>query len=117
MTTAQNDLTNSSRVESNGKDPTVGRTNSLLAKSLFQYRNGRMWVTTRPHHPKFTKNILDKLLQGYIRAAKDIHNVDMLFLATDKDLLWQVAAVHHLKIVQERTLVQWVPSDLLVVCI
>ena len=41
----------------------------------------------------------------------------MLFLATDKDLLRQVAAVHHLKIVQERTLVQWVPSDLLVVCI
>ena len=117
MTTARNDLTKSSRVESDGKDPTVGRTNDLLAKSLFQYRNGCVWVTTRPHHPNFTENMLDKSLHGYIRAAKDIHNVDMLFLAIDKDLLRQVAAVHHLRIVQEKTLVQWVPSDLLVVCI
>ena len=48
-------------------------------------------------------------------AAKDIHNGDMFFLATDEDLLRQVAAVHHLKIVQEGTLEQWVPFDLLVV--
>ena len=36
-----------------------------------------------------------------LRAAQDIHNGDMFFLATDEDLLRQVAAVHHLKIVQE----------------
>ena len=41
----------------------------------------------------------------------------MFFLATDNDLLRQIAAVHHLKIVQEGTLEQWVPSDFLVVCI
>ena len=41
----------------------------------------------------------------------------MFFLATDEDWPRQVAAVHHLKIVQEGTLEQWVPSDLLVVCI
>ena len=40
----------------------------------------------------------------------------MFFLATDNDLPRQIAAVHHLKIVQG-TLEQWVPSDLLVVCI
>ena len=49
---------------SDGKDPTVGRTNDLLAKSLFQYRNGRVRVTTRPHPPEFADNILDKSLQG-----------------------------------------------------
>ena len=35
-------------MKSDGKDPTVGRTNDLSAKSLFQYRNGLVWVTTRP---------------------------------------------------------------------
>ena len=42
-------------------------------------------------------------------AAKDIHNGDMSFLASDENLLRQVAAVHRLKIVQEDTLEQWVP--------
>ena len=74
-------------------------------------------VTTRSHHPEFMENILDKPPQGYIRGCKNIHNGDMFFLATDEDWLRQVAAVHHLKIVQEGTLEQWVPSDLLVVCI
>ena len=36
MTIAKNDLTKSSRVESNDKDPTVSRTNDLSAKSLIQ---------------------------------------------------------------------------------
>ena len=40
----------------------------------------------------------------------------MFFLASDEDLPRQVAAVHHLKIVLEGTLKQWVPFDLLVVC-
>ena len=80
VTTAENDLTKCSRVESDDKDPTVGGTNDLSAKSLFQYRNGRMWVTTRPHHPEFVENILDKSPQGYIRAAKDIHHGDKCFL-------------------------------------
>ena len=40
----------------------------------------------------------------------------MFFLVSDEDLLRQVAAVHHLKIVQEGTLEQWMPFDLLVVC-
>ena len=40
----------------------------------------------------------------------------MFFLASDEDLPRQVAAVHHLKIVLEGTLEQWVPFDLLVVC-
>ena len=62
MTTATNDLTKSSRVESDGKDPTVGRTNDLSAKSSIQYRNGCVWITTRPHHPEFIENILDESL-------------------------------------------------------
>ena len=33
MTIAKNDLTTSSGVESDGKDPTVGRTNDLSAKA------------------------------------------------------------------------------------
>ena len=48
-------------------------------------------------------------------AAKDIHYGDMFFLATDEDLLRQVAAVHHFKIVQEGTVELWMPSHLLVV--
>ena len=55
---------------SDGKGPTVGRTNDLSAKSLFQYGNGRVWVTTRPHPPEFADNILDKSPQGYIRSCK-----------------------------------------------
>ena len=54
MATAKNDLTKSSGVESDGKDPTIGRTNDLSVKSLIQYRNGCVWVTTRPHYPEFT---------------------------------------------------------------
>ena len=52
-------------------------------------------------------------------TAKDIYNGDrsLYFLGTDNDLLRQIAAVHHLKIVQEGTLEQWVPSGLLVVFI
>ena len=42
MTTAKNDSTKSSRVESDGKDLTVSRTNDLSSKSLFQRKNGRM---------------------------------------------------------------------------
>ena len=34
MTTAQNDLTESSGVESDGKDPIVGRTNDLFGEKL-----------------------------------------------------------------------------------
>ena len=34
-------------------------------------------------------------------VAKDIHNGNMFFLASDEDLLRQIAAVHYLKIVQE----------------
>ena len=70
MTTAENDLTKCSRVESDGKDPTVGRTNNLSAKSLFQHRNGCVWVTTHPHHPEFVENILDISPQGYIPGHK-----------------------------------------------
>ena len=66
MTTAENDLTESSRVDSDGNDRTVDRTNDLSAKSLFQYKNDRVWVTTRPHHPELADNILDKPLQGCI---------------------------------------------------
>ena len=51
---------------SDGKDPTVGKTNYLSAKSLFQYRNGRVWVTMLSHPPEFADNILDKSPQGYI---------------------------------------------------
>ena len=54
--------------------------------------------------------------KAIFEAAKDIDNGDMFFLASDKDLLRQVAAAHHLKIVQEGTLEQWVPFDSLVVC-
>ena len=98
MTTAKNDSTKSSRVDSDGKDLTVSRTNDLSSKSLFQHKNGRM---------EYVKNILDKPPQGYIRGCKNNHNGDMFFLAIDEDWLRQVAAVHHLKIVQEGTLEQW----------
>ena len=57
-------------MESDGKDPTVGRTNDLSAKSLFQYRNGHVWVATRFLPPEFADNILDKSPQGYIRSCK-----------------------------------------------
>ena len=32
-------------------------------------RNGRVWVTTRPHPPEFADNILDKSPQGYIGSC------------------------------------------------
>ena len=54
--------------------------------------------------------------KAIFRAAKTSIMEIMFFLASDEDLLRQVAAVHHLKIVQEGTLEQWVPFDLLVVC-
>ena len=70
MTTAETDLTKSGRVKSDGKDPTLGRTKDLSAKSLFQYKNNCMWVTTRPHHPELAEKILDELPQGYIWGCK-----------------------------------------------
>ena len=51
-----------------------------------------MWVTTRPHHPEFAENILDKSPQGYSGLQKQ-----SIMEIADEDLLRQVAAVHHLK--------------------
>ena len=82
MTAAENDLTKSS----------IGwrmmvKTLLLVGRTIFQRKAYFNIVMIVCGLPRVLQNLRIASLTNHRKAAKDIHNGDMFFLATDNDLL------------------------------